>query len=277
MRTTDDRQKGVVYLICGMKVAERLVVSVWSLRQHYDGPITIMVTNDEERTLLDPLITQLCVHIQRVEPDVIKKGTQAYLAKSRIPEWTPYEDTVFLDADTLVVGSINELFGHPLTLTQNAEWVTTGRRSRKWIKMWYDLDVSWITIMANVQLKRPHPLINIGVFQFQKGRLLISRWHELTSLYPDHPLPEQTAMQLLTTILDHRILDDRFNRLSSIGVATEDIRIWHFHGLRHCKPEATCGEIWLPAFEQAYKDNVGGLQRWAGKYDRRVKRWLEKV
>jgi hypothetical protein len=264
--------QGVLYLICGPKVAERLVVSVWSLRRFWDGSITVLCSTDAERDLLAPMAADLNVELQRI--DVEDSPHKAYLAKSRLHDWTPYDDNVFIDADTLVVGEIDELFGYPLTLTPNSDWVTTGKRMRRWLKQWYTLDNPAIDALVDAQLGKAYPAINIGVFGFQKDNPNLADWHWLTQQFPEAPLPEQIAMQLLISTIKYHRADQRFNRLAVIGHAVDDIRIWHFHGLRHCSKQTNCREIWIPAFREAMARNIGKLQSWAGQYDRQVRRLL---
>ncbi len=264
--------QGVLYLICGPKVAERLVVSVWSLRRFWSGPVTVLCSTDAERDLLAPMAKDLNVDLQRIDAE--ESPHAAYLAKSRLHDWTPYDDNVFIDADTLVVGEIDDLFGQPLTLTPNADWVTTGKRMSRWLKQWYTLGSVTIDTLVDTQLAAAHPAINIGVFAFQKDNPNLPDWHWLTQQFPESPLPEQIAMQLLSGIIMHRIRDERFNRLAVVGHAVDDIRIWHFHGLRHCSAQTNCREIWIPAFREAIARNVGNLQEWAGQYDRQVRRIL---
>ncbi|KKL75072.1 hypothetical protein LCGC14_2058540 [marine sediment metagenome] len=261
---------GVVYLICGVKVAERLVASAWSLRKHYDGPVTVLCSTDDEQELLSHAATDLGLDLQCI--DLSESPHPAYVAKSHIHDWTPYEDTIFLDADTIITGEIDDLFGHRLTLTPNSNWKTTGKRCRRWLQQWETLDNPWINALVAYQVAAPRPFINIGIFAFQRDNPDLDIWHRLTQRFPEGPLPEQTAMQLLTSVITHRMMDERFNRLLDIGCTTDDIRIWHYHGNRHYgRSDST---LWRQAFDEAFIANIGGIRNWAGLYDKHVKYYL---
>ena len=64
--------RGVVYLIYGPKVAERLVVSLWSLRTFWDGEVCVLCSTDEEAAILRPAAIDLDVDLLRIESE---KGT----------------------------------------------------------------------------------------------------------------------------------------------------------------------------------------------------------
>ena len=113
------------------------------------------------------------------------RGYQAaYLTKTEILQHSPYEATIFLDADTLVVGSIAELLESAnsvtVTATNFCNWRTTDEIMRHRINAWrplggivgddFDLGklIDWAT---NV----PFAAINAGVFAVARdGPLLTS-------------------------------------------------------------------------------------------------------
>src|SRR5215213_4514433 len=114
-----------------MKLASRLMVSIYSLRKWYSGPITVFTTKpkaDQFAQLLaaDP---RLRVGVQKSKQQPGRGYQAAYLTKTTVLEHSPYEATVFLDADTLVVGSIGELLdcaaAAPITATCFCNWKTT--------------------------------------------------------------------------------------------------------------------------------------------------------
>jgi len=257
--------RGVVYLIYGPKVAERLVVSLWSLRTFWDGEVCVLCSTDEEAAILRPAAIDLDVDLLRIESE---KGTHPHwLAKARVPELSPFNETIYIDADTFVTGPIEELFGHPLTLTSHLGWTAGRGKTRKRILRFADLNDPWVDLMIDGQFREDRPAVNGGVLAFQKSNTDLSQWYDLTCRMAGHPLSEQSALQVLTSVLPHRWADERFNRMPGIGKATADVRIWHFYGNRHCRRDS----LWLDAFHDALRHNIGGLRDWAGTYDRRVR------
>jgi len=261
---------GVVYLLHGMGAAERLAVSVYSLRNHWCGSITILTGDAAERAIARRIANGFNCRVLLIQdmPD------NAMLAKTRIPEWTPYGETLYLDADTVVVGAVDELFDYALTLTQEGCWVSTGKRVGKWIRSWRDKIedhdcLEWLEI----QLAHSWPAINTGVFAFRRDNHHLDTWRKIAEQCPDMMMVDQLAMQIATSVIPYRLLDDRFNHSPTHGMAMEDIRVHHFHGRKHCRSRRV-HPVWEKAFAEAMEANIGGLQEWAGKYDRDVARWL---
>jgi hypothetical protein len=270
--------RGVVYLLCGMGAAERLAVSAHSLRRHWDGPATVMVRTDVERELAEKIAFDLngmeVLHVPELHQ-------RAMLSKTLIPDWTPYEETLFIDADTLIVGPLEEMFGEPLTLTRYAEWKSNKRLTAKWIGRWVkQLDAMFgdeaedFRDMALDQLEHPFPAINTGVFAFRKDNANLRAWQHLSWLWPRAWAVDQLAMQILTSRIPHRMMDDRFNNSATHGHETIDVRIVHFHGKKHCGSRP-CARQWKEAFRTSWECDIGGLRGWAGRYDKGVRRWLE--
>lgn len=264
--------RGIVYLLYGMGVAERLVVSMWSLRRHYDGPVTVMTGGDPETALAKSLKGSLGCRCLPFDPESLGVG-RAVHAKTRVPELTPYDDTLFLDADTLVTGPLDELFGHDLTLTRYANRTTRNRCPKKWIGAWRGIDRETDELVRS-QLAIVFPFINAGVFAFKRGNPDMARWKQLADKRPRARMVEELSLQLLTHEIDHRMMDERFNRCPTWGKAIEDIRVWHFHGRRHCSVKENCASIWIPAFLKVLKKNVAGLSEWAGRYDASLRNWM---
>src|SRR5262245_23129169 len=105
---------GVVYLLTNIQLAARLVVSLYSLRRWYHGPIAVFTTRPESHEIgkrcADDPVLRVCQHRCIERPGL--GYTSSYLTKTTILERSPYKISVFLDADTIVNGSISELFAH---------------------------------------------------------------------------------------------------------------------------------------------------------------------
>src|SRR5687767_15145988 len=100
---------GVVYLLTNPQLAARLVVSIYSLRKWYDGPVTVFTTRPESHEIGQLLADdkRLVVdHRTTSEAEARNTHIAAYLTKPAVLAESPYERTIFLDADTLVVGCL---------------------------------------------------------------------------------------------------------------------------------------------------------------------------
>jgi hypothetical protein len=79
---------------------------------------------------------------------------------------------------------------------------------------------------------------------------------------------DELAMQVISQEFgdDCQIFDCRYNCSPTHAGATDDVRIWHFHGDKHLrKPEGR--ERWLPKFQACLAANPGGFADWAGQFD----------
>ena len=134
---------GVAYLNTGMKHADNLVVSLMSLKEHWDGPICIWTASGD----LDSdgnKIAKACRDDGRLGdirivpfdfygmPGRAKKNNN-YLAKPYcMRHCSPFDRTVFLDADTCVVGDFSEMFPSPeeIRVTQFENWTANSSKMR---------------------------------------------------------------------------------------------------------------------------------------------------
>jgi len=125
---------GVIYYNRGISCVVRLIVSIKSLRQYYSGPITVLL-EDANISNLQDFLDKYHVDIFHVDPE---KLDNSYVRKIAISKLSPYDKTVFIDADTLIVGNIDELFNdietHDLCVTQFCNWTSNGRSISRRIK-----------------------------------------------------------------------------------------------------------------------------------------------
>ena len=99
--------RGVVYVSLGNEDVEAVLVSLWSLRKHWTGPVCVLSAGDESGSLY-MACTRLGVEFRNVPagchhyPDELK----ALMAL----DWSPFSESVFIHAATVVNGSPEFLF-----------------------------------------------------------------------------------------------------------------------------------------------------------------------
>ena len=299
--------KGVVYMLTGTSCAERLAVSLFTLRKHWDGPVTVMVDSDE-----DAKVAALIAADDRAGIDVqpfVRKDVQwrhqAYVQKTLVPALTPYDRTAFFDADTAIVGDFSKLFNYDWVITSYSDWQSKGRRIANRCGWWYgrgdsrlQIDemvdrvladevvvaedgtgkVAWrLAAAGEVVRTTGYPAVNTGVVGFVKGCPLGDRWHKMTCAGEGTHMTDEIAMQLLypfATECEVAMLDDRFNHSPTYGKHPDDIRIIHFHGQKHLKKQPG-RSVWEPLLREAMAANFGGLRDWAGTWDKWVRALLD--
>lgn len=259
---------GVLYLLTGPKAAVRLVCSIWTLRKHYDGPIAVAVATDSHR------YGCCLVADKRLGIDIIPIGetpklrNATYVLKSSVWRFTPFDETVFLDADTTVHGPIDELWGAPLTLTRFSAWTTLTKRIR-----------GRILKLVNAQkdrvmraLFKEYPAVNTGIFAFQKDNPDLRVWEEVTQNHRIF-MADELVMQILVPEFNVRWLDDRYNYSALYGASDPDgAVIRHYHGKKHCHEKAV--PVWGPIYDECIREDVAGLSQWTPAHDRRLGAWL---
>jgi hypothetical protein len=282
---TADEDGGVIYLLTGPSHAVRLAVSIWSLRKVYQGPITVYTTRPESHAIGklladDPRLNVRHEQIRAVETP--KNGS--FLTKVALLPSVPYRVGVYLDADTLVAGSIEPLLEsaakHGFCATRFADWVTTGRTLRRRIERWrivegQKFDRQQIDVMIEATLK-PQPAVNGGVFGFRNDASILAPWYELAHTGRNTFICDEIALQLLLPHYEHELLDCRFNCSPIHAGPRDDVRIWHFHGEKHVRREA-CRKLWLPVYEECLAENIADIDSWTPCGDKRLESFLTAV
>lgn len=274
-----ERDKGIVYLFSGVGFAERIVVSIHSLRRHYAGPIAVMATDDDCEGVVRRL-SPLAVECIRVDKAAYRRNA-AYATKPRLPVSSPFERSLFIDGDTIIVNDpsplVDELTGQvELVITNFGGWHSQGGRMSKRIKAWRGLSPGIDGLVAD-QLSRQWPAINTGVFAWRKGWQYARIWTGVTETGSPRHMADELAMQLCQSLMEtesFRVVDDRWNCSPIYGEHREEAVVWHFHGNKHLRKDVGRA-LWIPAFEAARAENVAGLAEWAGQYDRTVRDYLK--
>lgn len=274
---------GFLYNLTGDKHAVQLVVSLLSLRHRHSEPVLIGYGDDAAR--------QVCMRIlddERLRPVSCREVAMAAKArhkakhhanKSCMEDWTIFGRTIFLDADTLVVGSLDDLWTDHVTLTQFAGWVTTGRTIGSRLRKFEHLLPDDVRHMTSVE----HPAINTGVLAW--GRSADSFHQEWRRVALANPvfMGDEIAANLIYERHGARVLDHRWNYSPLYSPAkrddgtlevADDVKVWHFHGAKHCNNPAAIS-VWAPWYDKAVRENVAGLAQWTPAGDKRLRRFLD--
>lgn len=261
--------RGVIFFNAGVKHGVHLAVAVASLREHYQGPVVLFTEQQgpgREHCELIAADTRMNPITVAAKPE-LKAGSHgvSYYSKTLLPRLSPFEETIFLDADTLVVGDISELWPDPssgeVVLTQFADWVTTGNRIRGRISPWADVEPDRTARM----LENKYPALNTGVMAWSKQSEDFCIDWERTTKNKMVFMADELAAQIIYLDHPHRILDDRFNaspvhaRKGEDVLDRPDVRILHGHGGKFWTKE-TGRKLWLPHYLRFLADNRANLR-----------------
>jgi len=253
--------KGVIYFNQGSKCLLRLIVSIHSLRKYYDGPITVISSGADSHALCKRLFGGTFVNIVEASFDKSLDGkNDVYLKKASVNAWTPYELSVFLDADTLVRGPIDELFEyaekHDFIVPQFTKWTTNTRAIQRRINGWKEAYPDLMEPALNFG-----PAVNCGVFAFKKNAKFAVNWCNDIKPGRHNFIPDETGMQVVLHQYPHYVCDQKFNiSCKYSNPRGDDARIIHYHGRKHCRlnDEGEVlyhGDLWIEEYEEAQKEN----------------------
>ncbi len=271
------RGRGVVYMLTGDKHAVQLVVSIYCLRQSgWDGPIALIAGCDNSKLLGGVLGSAADVQLVPWDAPRGKPRGVQYANKTFLGELSPYDESVFLDADTLPVGDFSKMFPEDdeVRITRFVDWVTTGSMMGKRIREWSETCPE----LVQRQTAEPYPAINTGVIGFSSRCAgFMNAWRELCHRNIRF-ICDEIACQLMFPDHPHLVLDQRWN-CSPIycdevqSFDREDVRIWHGHGWKFIKKHSGRA-VWLPWYKAAVADNFAGLADWTPGSDKKLKAFL---
>ena len=268
--------RGFLYSLTGFGHAEMFVVSCFNLRKLWDGPICVLINEAEESSIVEELErdTTLDVSIKRIPLVRSRRNTRHMATKTTMYIHTPFDENIYIDCDTLPVGDMTDLFGPPLALTQFVNWLSTQKRIRTRIGRWHGISPMIEDLIDTSTMGQA--AVNTGVLGFHKKNPELYKWYDLAMQNPNSFLVDEIAMQILFPSLENvEIFPHKYNCSVTYGADEEDVRCWHFHGnRRHLKKEEG-RKLWIPAFEEAVKENVANISSWAGQGDPSLPDFLE--
>jgi len=255
--------RGVIYYNNGTCCTVRLLVSLFSLREHYDGPVTVLSHGTKSHPICAKICAALGAEYRPWDPEIPAGAHTINLAKPLYHTASRYDCTVCLDSDSLVIAPIDELF----TMAREYEFVVAnfaGWRSSTTVIA--DRIQGWRQYLPDFieEALRFGPAINCGVIAFQKDAALLRDWYSFALRGRDTFIPDEVSCQIMLHRYPHLIADRAWNRSCRYDDPyKKGTRIVHYHGRRHCRPGLPFGaELWLEKMDQLLELNCAGIQEW---------------
>jgi hypothetical protein len=265
---------GVVYQLSHPRCAELLTVSLWSLRQHYDGPITVMVTRDchmlATRIARD---VRLGIDLQRLV--MFGKHGRHDHRQSKVLSWlqSPYQQNLFIDADTAIQSPIYELLDYSgLGLTRLADCRLCESRDNPYaVRIWEEvcnyqrLGPGARRMLCDLQADMPY-IVNTGVVLYSQNHPALWEHHHLILVARlfGRRMSDEAAMHLVLPHTNAKFFEPRWNSTFDQRTNWQEQSICHFAyaaWFRHPAGRA-CFRHHL---REALKNNAGGMRRWIGQ------------
>ena len=243
--------KAFLYFVSGKTHLIRLLVSVYSLRAIYkDGPILFFYPKDEDPYYLQLISRDLNIRAELVSFSPFKtKKNYGYVNKTVIPKLSHYEENIFLDADTLIVSDIDELWpiDDEFVITQFSNWKTSNIKKR--LEKWFDIFPEIEQDSSFWKL----PAINSGIYSYKRDSLLLDKWAFYVKKNPRF-IADELVLQILCRDYYCRVLDDSFNFSPIYGKSLKP-KIYHFHGNKHKD-----NPLWQSYYKQCFDNDIGNLR-----------------
>jgi hypothetical protein len=262
-------------------------VSIYTLRQHYAGPVCLFYTEDCRHFAKAIAADKRLGPIQIARTVLLSEGNPR-------PHWTakayhylssPYMQTIYLDGDTLVLADIDELFecqllfavttcnGEKLRLKSDSPYPISLRKQIQKLKNYGPVCAH----MVRDAERRNGYAANNGVLAFRKHHPALWEIHHLAVGFRKERLHDEIATQLVLPRHENDItyVGGEWNALTKYEDNWDNAKIVHLHHDSHWKNHGQWGGTrgrnkWIPEFLKARSDNAGGLKEWAGSGDKRL-------
>lgn len=275
-------KSGIAYLNCGTSCLPRLLVSISSLRRFYSGEITIVYFGTEGVDICKAISKEYKVKIIQLKE--LSGKNSHFLEKTRMHKYVDYEDTLFLDSDTLIMSDISELFREieesEFVVPAFSDWKMNSKTICKRTSHWQD----YFPDLYKKLIRSDWPSINVGVFGFSKDSELMLNWHGVAEKCKSSFIPDECACHLLLHKYKHKIISNIYNySCSKDHSLIKDAKIIHYHGKKHVRMNDNGfllfhSELWVDHFIQLYLKNACDIKGWVEKCnDRRVCGLVDKI
>jgi len=271
----DGLSRGVIIFNVGTKCLARLIVCLRSLRKHYNGNLTVFLEGPHDKKLVQGIKnTFKCDVVYREKSP---SNYRALLRKIEICQDSPYDLSMVLDSDTVVTGDFTEMFeaakGYDLAIPHFAGWLSSGKSISKRIMRYEPLKPDYIDAAINYG-----PAINCGVFAWPKETPIFKEWLKIAEWGDNIAhmfIADEVACQLILPRYNVNVVDIKYNVSVLHDPNTQDPRIIHFHGKKHCIEAEKC-KIWIQEFIEALQEDTCGIKKIALEdcNDKRLRRFI---
>jgi hypothetical protein len=214
----------------------------------------------------------MCVDIITL-PD---NGERPLVRKAQLWRHTPYQYSVFIDADTIILENPLPLAdlakAHQFVVHQFVDWKTKGPKIAGRIKQWTP-----VIGKENTQKALEYgAAINTGIFAFSRNAEILEEWERITREGMDknctRRLVDEVAAQVLLHNYPHTVVDQQWGLSGKYGTITDDTKIIHYHGSKHVFDTDNC-EVWKQAYEDMSTQFAHLIIATKANGDRRFARW----
>jgi len=270
---------GIIYYNFGTKCLPRLLVSVNSLRKHFNGSVCIISSGEESKDICQRISKEYSCEFKEIVSDINEIKHHYFFEKSRMHIYTPFEKTFFIDSDTVIIKDPSDIFEiieeNDFVVPKFSNWTTKTKRIQKRLSHWRTIDNE----LVEETISKNSPSVNVGTYGFKKDSEFMKNWFDFTIKIPNAILPEESSCHLLLNRYKGIVIDRKYNCSCKFdNPFIEDTRIIHYHGKKHCKivdgEIKYNGELWKKEWKEVFKKNSCGVKEW---WEKSGDKYLSKV
>ena len=260
---------GIIFHIQNCRDIIPASVCLYSLRKHWNGPITFFLDD-----VIPKEFENICKNFQS---EIIRVSTSC--DQSSICLQSPYDRTIWLSSNTLILGSIKKMFEYldnpniSVSTPHFAYWysdspIISGRIN----KFSSFIDKKYVDKSLS-----HYPAINTGVLVFKKDSKFMKDWSECVkkSNNSNNNLLSEILFQILyPSYPEVFIAPSQFNVSVKLDKnRTEDKRIVHYHGNRFVDSLEDC-LCWKSSLNEMRQKNIANIKDFLSYADKNIKAFI---
>lgn len=278
-------KQSVTYLLSGPAHLPYLTVSLYTLRKHYDGRIQVFAW-PESHDIVKQIAqdSNLNIEVHKRIPEYRRKdgvkGNAQFIDKIDLMMCIYGGANLYLDADTIIQGSLDYLFEqaneYGFVATQWNNWETNSGIVKKRISRLLGREGINQESVKRV-LDIPAPSVNGGVFACQPDSPVLDTWYNWTLKVKDIFIADECVLHALIGEYENTqqfgiVVGGKFNcgpKFKPKKFTDEDIVIWHGHGDSFVRPNKSPRgvKLWYPIFVECLSKNVGNMADWVSSIE----------
>jgi len=280
----------VCYLMSGPAHLPYLAVSLATLRRWYAGRVVVCAYPESHPAVVRIAADPRCNADARLWHPHNRGKNGQFIEKIRMMSKQIDNTTVYLDADTMISGKLDELVvaaqDHGFAATQFCNWQSNRGSPAGRIRRLLDRQPIDQAAVKKI-LAEPWPSVNGGVFASHPDSKswFLNQWHQWTLAVKDIFIADETVLHALVAY-QHVYADElrksgipakkcavmeggSFNcspRYQPKNLLDSDVKIWHFHGDSNVRPNKSKKgfDLWWPEYQKCLSENWGYIQEWVG-------------
>jgi len=277
----EESERGLVYYNVDKGAIVRMAVSISTCVRNYNKDNIVILSDELGYDDCKKIANHFGIRIKIIETTKLDRK-EVLLNKCLMHKFTPFNNTILIDSDTIVLGNINALHDladmNEFVVPQFSNWTTEKGTIKKRILQWKDI----FPEMIDDALK-PAPSVNTGVYAFTKNSELMNAWFDVAKHGTHMFIPDEQSCHLLLPKYKNAIVPSIYNCSCKYDKVNDKTKVIHYHGKKHCRIDDNGkflynSDKWYSEFEKIkhldfVKDNIqfdSQLRKNIGKYNEKL-------